>query len=336
MAGEGRAAAPEAPRPARPAGWIPRLNFRHLQLLVQLQALGSISDTARAMGTTQPALSKWLKELEDEVGAALFDRHARGLTATAHGDALLTHAHRMLYEMGRAREQLDALQDGGARRVLLGAAPASITQAVPLAVAAFLRRHPGGRVDVREDTMSRLLEALDQGALDAVVGVLDDYSPRPGLRSEPLYREPMRILVRRGHPLAGRARLDWPDLLASEWILWPRGTNNRRRLDHAIVQAGLEPLPCRVESSSLLANATLVRESDLLCAVSARLADWFDGRGDVVALDFPADVANTIGVVWREQPLQLASTLDMLACLREAARPARERPTLRRPEEPSA
>lgn len=301
------------------AGWIPRLNLRHLQLLVGLADLGSISDTARAMSTTQPALSKWLKELEEAIRAPLFERHTRGLAPTGHGLILLGHARRVLNEMERARLNLATLHGSSSCRVLLGTAPVSVTDLVPAAISAFLALHPMARVELREHTMSVLLDRLEKGELDVAVGSLDDYRPTPGLNSEVLYDEPMAVIARSGHPLAGAARLGWDDLLACDWILWPRGTVNRDRLDGALARAGRGPLPCRLESSSMLSNVTLLQKGDLLCAVSSRLARYFARRLQVTVLDFELGIENPIGMCWRDEPLQQAPTADVLECLRRAA-----------------
>ena len=63
--------------------WTRRLRLRHLQLLVSLAETGSLSDTAKLAHTTQPGLSKWLKELEEDAGAELFE--AQEHLAVAHG-----------------------------------------------------------------------------------------------------------------------------------------------------------------------------------------------------------------------------------------------------------
>lgn len=127
------------------ADWTRRLRMQHLQLLVSLEETGSVSEAARATFSTQPALSKWLKELEDDVGAPLFERHARGLKPTVQGLMLLGHARRVLSEMDRAQQNLAALQDGSSYRVAIGTSPASAPNLVPAAIMKFLEGHPGPR-----------------------------------------------------------------------------------------------------------------------------------------------------------------------------------------------
>lgn len=306
--------------------WTRRLRLRHLHLLVSLAETGSLSDTARLAHTTQPGLSKWLKELEEDVGAPLFERHARGLKPTAHGLVLLGHAQRILSEMQRAQHNLEAQQRGDSRSVALGTSPAAAPSLVPDAITYFLRRHPRARVELQENTMNALLAKLEQGQLDVVVGRLDNYQPRDNLRSALLYNEPMQVVARPGHPLAGRKHLQWEDLNAYDWILWPENTPIRARLDMALTHAGLKPLPCRVESSSLMANLWLQQNSDMLSVASGRVAEHFTGRGLLVPLDFDLAAEGSIGMCWRDEPHQDSITLDLLDSLRLAARtPIRNR-----------
>ncbi|UTW05898.1 LysR family transcriptional regulator [Pseudomonas benzenivorans] len=300
--------------------WTRRLRLHHLNLLTILSETGSLSEAARVAHTTQPGLSKWLKELEEDVGATLFERHARGLKPTAEGQLLLNHARRILSEMERAQHNLAALQEFGAPQVALGTSPAAAPSLVPDAVMAFLRRHPRGRVELQENTMNTLLEKLEQGELDVVVGRLDNYQPRTSLHSEMLQREPMRIVARPGHCLANRKQLQWQDLQAQDWVLWPQGTPIRSRLDAALSSAGLKPLSCRVESTSLMANLWLLQSSNMLSAVSGRVAEHFTGRGLVKILDFELDGEGMLGMCWRDEPHQDPVVDDLLESLREAAR----------------
>jgi DNA-binding transcriptional LysR family regulator len=115
--------------------WTYRLRLRHLQMLQSIAQTGNLSQSAQALHTTQPALSKWLKELEADIGLPLFERHARGLRPTAHGEALLGHARRIAGHLDNARDDMRALLHGGGGRVVLGASGVSAAGVVPLAIA---------------------------------------------------------------------------------------------------------------------------------------------------------------------------------------------------------
>ncbi|NQD92534.1 LysR family transcriptional regulator [Pseudomonas sp. CrR25] len=299
--------------------WTRRLRLQHLQLLVSLAETGSISEAARATFSTQPGLSKWLKELEEDVGAPLFERHAKGLTPTSHGQMLLGHAQRILSEIGRAQHNLEALQSGSSRRVAVGTSPASAPTLVPAAIMNFLSRHPNAQVELQEGTMDSLLERLELGQLDLVVGRFDNYAPRNTLRSEMLYAESMAIIARPGHPLTERRPLQWDDLYRYEWIVWPRGAPIRSKLDMALTNAGRRPLPYRVESSSLIGNLWLLQYSDMLSVASERVAEHFTQRGLVVPLPFELDATGSLGMCWRDEPHQDSCLSDLLESLRRAA-----------------
>ncbi len=299
--------------------WTRRLRLNHLQTLVSLAETGSVSEAARVTFTTQPALSKWLKELEENVGTPLFERHARGLTPTPQGFMLLRHAQRVLSEMDRAQENLAAMLEGSTYRISIGTSPASAPNLVPAAIMQFLRLHPAAQVQLQENTMDVLLERLEQGQLDLVVGRFDNFAPRESLCSELLYGETMRVICRPGHPLTGQPITDWASLHAFDWIMWPVGTPIRSKLDTALTNAGQRPLPYRIESSSLIANLWLLQLSDMLSIASDRVADHFTHRGLVVPLDFELDALGSLGMCWREGTNRDPGLADLLESLRYAA-----------------
>lgn len=303
--------------------WTKRLRLKHLHLLINLAETGNLSDTARLSHTTQPGLSKWLKELEDDIGSALFERHSRGLKPTVMGQALIGHARRMVTEMSRAQHNLEALQEGSSRTIAVGTSPASAPSFVPAAITTFLGIHPKARVEIQESTMNSLLAKLELGQLDVVVGRLDNYQPRQILRSEMLYDEPLRIIARPGHPLTQSTNLSWDDLYQYEWIVWPHDTPIRSKLDIALTAAGRKPPTYRVESSSQVGNLWLLQYSDMLSIASERVARHFTGRGLVVPLAIEVGGAEGyVGMCWRDEEHSDPIVLDLLQCLRETTKAA--------------
>jgi DNA-binding transcriptional LysR family regulator len=88
------------------------LRLGHLQVLQSLASTGNLSESAAALNTTQPALSKRQKELEEDVGSPLFERHARLLRPTSYGDALIEHTRRIEAHLDIARDDMQALRAG--------------------------------------------------------------------------------------------------------------------------------------------------------------------------------------------------------------------------------
>ncbi|MBD1588384.1 LysR substrate-binding domain-containing protein [Pseudomonas typographi] len=305
--------------------WTRRIRLQHLQLLVSLVETGSISEAARTSFSTQPALSKWLKELEDDVGAPLFERHARGLKPTQQGNLLLVHARRVLSEMDRAQRNLLAVQAGNASQIVVGTTPASSPNLVPAAIMQLLTKYPQARVELQEGSMAQLLAKLELGQVDLVIGRMDSVAPRANLRSELLYDEAMKIVCRPGHPLVRERELTWEKLYGYEWIVWAEGTPIRSKLDLGLVRAGMGPLPIRVESSSMIGNLWLLQYSDMLSVASERVATHFTGQKLMVSLDFPLDAMGWLGMCWRDEPEADQALSILMDELRALANPAQWR-----------
>ncbi|WP_221796145.1 LysR substrate-binding domain-containing protein [Oceanobacter mangrovi] len=300
--------------------WTRQLRLKHLQLLIELSESGSLSDVARSSHSTQPSLSKWLKELEDDIGAPLFERHARGLRPTALGDLMVAHARRMLSEVQRTEQDLHSVMQGGNRILAVGTSPAAAPSFVPAAIMQFLRQQPRARIRVEEGTMNQMLEQLELGKLDLVVGRMDNYKPRPTLRSAILYDERLKVVARPDHPLTHKSSLSWEDLYQYEWIVWPDGTPIRSKLDNSLTAAGQKPAPLRVESSSQIANLWMIKYSDMLSISSERVARHFTERGLVVPLDMDIEHAEgNVGICWRDEAATDALLNELLDCFSQQA-----------------
>ena len=208
--------------------WTHRLRLRNLKMLLSLDQTRNISHSAAMLNTTQPGLSKWLKDLEDDIGLPLFERHARGLPHAAWRRADRARAPRRGSARPRRRGHA-ALREGGGGRVVIGASGASASDTVPLAVMKLLERMPQARVKLVEGTTDRLLEQLAQGGLDIVVGRSAPEHHDPAIRYEALYLEPIHLVARPRHPLFAVAQPDWPRLLSYRWILWPRARPSAMR-----------------------------------------------------------------------------------------------------------
>lgn len=299
--------------------WTRHLRLKHLSLLLTLAETGSLSETARTSFTTQPALSRWLKELEEDVGGALFERHARGLTPTDLGKMLISHARRIVTELERAQQNLEAVQAGSTRSIAIGTSPASAPYFVPAAISRFLQIHPKSRVEVQESTMNDLMAKLALGELDVVVGRLDNYRPQADFRNEILYSERILVVSRLSHPLAQRSKLTWDDLYQYDWIVWPDGTPIRSKLDEALTRSGLKPPYYRVESTSQVGNLWLLQYTDMLSIASERVAAHFYDRGLMFPLTIDINCeAGAVGMCWHESRHQDELVKDLLDCCRES------------------
>lgn len=300
--------------------WFIRANLkpRHLQLLVALDRHRHIGRAAASLNLSQPAVSLSLGELEKGLGLALFERHARGVTPNAYGECLVRHANGLLAGLDQAREELHALQTGAAAKIRVGALPAVTTALLPDALAAYKGDWPTSQVMINEGPMERLLPLLRGGELDLLVGRLmtraaDDVS------EEVLYDGLNQLVVREGHPLARRRKLQWQQLQDYPWVLPPAGSLAREPLEVALRQHGMALPLDAVETLSNSVIAGYLQKTDAVGLLSRLVARPLARSGQlaILPLDLP-DPRRPIGVTWlKARPLPPAA-LRLLTCLQEA------------------
>lgn len=301
--------------------WTYRLRLRHMRVLLSLAETGNLSQSAAALNTTQPALSKWLKELEADVGLPLFERHARGLRPTAYGESLIEHARRIEAHLDSARDDMQALRDGGSGLVTIGTSGVASADTVPLAVSRLLRQLPRAQVRLVEGTMNLLMPQLIHGELDILVGRTAPEKLDPQIHAEILYMEPIHFVSRPQHPLVDKRVLDWDDLLTYQWIVWPRGTPVRAALETALAAAG-RTMPSRcVESNSTILNVTLLNHTDLLGVASHRGALRFEQMDALRILPVELAGSGSVSMYWRPDSLNRATVAVALESLRECVHP---------------
>lgn len=252
--------------------WTHKLRLRHVRMLLSLAETHNISHSAAQLHATQPGLSKWLKDLEEDIGLPLFERRARGLVPTPYGEVLIAHAARINTQLDRASSEMATLREGGSGQVIIGASGAAASDTAPLAMLRILEHMPHARISLVEGTTDRLISQLALGELDLVLGRAAPSMNNPALEIETLFFDQVHLVVRPQHPLLTMKRLSWSDLHAYRWIVWPKGTPVRKALDHALSEAGQSMPPNVVETNSVTANLTLLNNSDMIGIASHRPA----------------------------------------------------------------
>ncbi|MBV2182256.1 MAG: LysR family transcriptional regulator [Castellaniella sp.] len=306
--------------------WTDRIRLRHLRFLLSLAQTRNLSHSASVLHTTQPALSKWLKDLENDVGLTLFERHARGLTPTVHGRELIAHARRIEAQLDRAAADMGILRQGGAGHVALGASGVAATEAGPLAILEMTARMPDLRIDLVEGTMEVLLTRLSQGDLDIVIGrTMENGERLAGFHSEPLYTEPVDLAVRYHHPLTEQPSVTWEDVLRYRWIVWPRGSPIRKALEAALAALGRDLPSIYIESNSVIANITLLNNSDLIGVASHRSARILSEMNLLRILPLQLEGVGSVTMYWRRNEHHPRSVELAMECIRGVVR---DRPSL--------
>lgn len=183
-----------------------RLRLQLLRVIDALEIHGSLLKASAAIGISQPALTKSLKDLEDLVGTRLFDRHPRGVTPTESGMVLVRSGRRILAELRRTEEDLDHLANPYGGIAAIGALPVAAASLTPIIVSRLRRESPDFRVRIEKGRTEELLPLLAAGQIDLVIGRFYEPPTPDDFVRERLWNDPIALVARTGHPLLDPAK----------------------------------------------------------------------------------------------------------------------------------
>ncbi|WP_010461396.1 LysR family transcriptional regulator [Acidovorax radicis] len=297
-----------------------RLKTRQLLLLVALAEEGNIHRAAQVLSMTQPAASKLLKDLEDVLEVPLFERLPRGMRPTWYGETMIRHARMALASLNQAHDEIGALKTGHYGQVGIGAITSPGLSLLPAAVALVKQEHPSLRISLDIETSPVLLERLEQGKLDIVVGRLYEEHDKGNLRYEPLTEELVCAITRPGHPLSSMSGLTLRDVVSAGWIVPPAGSVLRHRFDLMFQQDGLAPPLHTVETSALLFITRMLQQSDMIAVVGADVAHYYAAHGlvTVLPLEMPCHM-DAFGIITRSDRLLSPAAKVMMRALKQTS-----------------
>ncbi len=207
------------------------MDLKQLTALVTVAEVGSVTKAARLLHVVQPAITRRIRTLEDEIGVPLFDRTRQGMVPTAAGVVLVDRARRALRELERARAEIQPDPGEVSGIVTVGLLESVVDiLAQPLA-AAVASRYPGIRLRILTAYSGHLQEWLDAGDID--VSLLYNLDDTPSLAIVPLLREKLWVA---GPPDAGltpESAMPWNQVLAHPLVLPVTGHGLRTLIDQA-------------------------------------------------------------------------------------------------------
>lgn len=296
---------------------VRRLRLRHLELLIALSEAGTMRAAASRLHLSQPAISKMLVELEDALGARLFERSRQGVHTSAAGAAAVHRARVVLGELAHAHSEVGAIRRGASSVLRVGTF--SVTAAVPAAVVQLRQRLPGVAVHLHEARVRELIQLLLEGELDCVFGALTTELLTSdllrSLQSEVLFEDHLCVLAAATNPLLRRRRLRWPDLRDAHWVAPPRHTLVRQAFMTAFLNEGVDPPEPVIEAmSSVTVGAVLRLDPRLLCAVRHEHARDEVARGGVRRLVVtPAVALPPLGLFTRRGGIETTPAVQEFA-----------------------
>lgn len=221
---------------AAPRYNLARFDFVSIRLAVACAQTGSLTSAAHDCNLVLPAASRRLRELEGALGDTLFERHSRGLVATAAGRAFVRHGLALLQEMDNLVAELADIRQGIVRHIQLCASTAAINQFLPPLLAAYAELRPDVHVEVEEQVSEHVVTALREGRAD--IGAFVEGPDTRGLEVRDFRKDELVLVLPAGHRLAGRTPIAFVDTLDEQWISLNAGAAMLQQQQQAALAAG--------------------------------------------------------------------------------------------------
>lgn len=218
------------------------MNIRQLRYISAVAKHGlNVSATAESLYTSQPGVSKQIRQLEEELGVQIFERSGRQLTRiTPAGEAIIELADRALIELDTIKRAAREFSDPGRGNLSIATSHTQAKYTLPPVLGALKQRYPNVSIELHQGTPMQIARLLSDGAADFAIAT-EAMEHFDGLVMLPCYRWQRAVLVPAGHPLCALEHLALADVARHPLITYVFGFTGRSRLDAAFRKAGLEP-----------------------------------------------------------------------------------------------
>ncbi len=288
------------------------MELRHLRYFAAAAEAENVSRAAARLHLSQPALSRQIRDLEAELGIALFERSAKSVRLTEAGRTFLAEARAVLQRADQAVSTARALAGGGRAQLNVGYAPSPTVRIIPPTLRAFRARFPKVRVKLHDLSTEELLAGLREGELQIAFLVRPNRAMLRGFHFEALARDNMCLAVAPNHALARRRSVSLALAVREPLVVFSRQ-------DYPEYQEYLEAMfapgktaPRIIEEHDSAASLIAAIESGAAVAIVPQSFSCSAGpRLKLIAIS-PAPEPLVIGAAWPKRPLSpvAASFLD--------------------------
>jgi LysR family transcriptional regulator, nitrogen assimilation regulatory protein len=230
------------------------VDIKQLRALLAIAETGSVTKAATLLHVVQPAVSRQLRLLEEDVGTALFSRGRYGMELTEAGEIFVEHAGRALAELDRARSQLQPA-GGVAGIVTIGLLPSMCDLLASELVSNVAREHPAIRLRISMGYTGHLQDWLELGDVDAAL--LYDPKPAPTMQVQPLLEERLWVVGRPEAAFQATSPVNLEQVAAQPMILPNAPHGIRSLVEHACALAGIS-LSIAAETNAMSVQKALV------------------------------------------------------------------------------
>lgn len=214
------------------------LDPRLLRFLRAIDDHGTFTRAARAEGVSQPALTAKIGQLERQLNTKLIDRGRHGAALNTYGKLLLRHARMIDSTLGWAAREVELAKSGERGPLVVGATPISLVELLPKALDKLDRDGTSAQITITEADDDVLLEKLEAGEIDLMLGGIISGRSATNVRQEHLADFPLQLVVGPSSPFWGSNGVFLEEVIDQPWTLPSSGSVIRSYVDAIFVGAG--------------------------------------------------------------------------------------------------
>ncbi len=275
------------------------MDFKRLRYAVAVADAGNFVRAAESVSISQPALSRAIQTLEDELGIVLFDRGNRNVTVTTAGRAFIEHARRICFEVSNMEHDVDQLRTGGSGEIAFGVGPLHTAALLPLLLARLRTERPGVRLSVSVNNWVQLLAQLRAEEIEFFMSEVRNIEPADDIVIGSEVRQFGSLFCRPGHPLLDKDEHSLKDIVPYT-LVGPRlPAPVDKGLRTLFKRPAGKPLPMALvcDSMSVLFEAVATTNSLLIASQAAVAIELESGRLVSLNIKEMASIYAEIGIV---------------------------------------
>ncbi|HUW64931.1 MAG TPA: LysR family transcriptional regulator [Spirochaetia bacterium] len=215
------------------------MEWQHLEYFQTVARLQHFTRAAEELSLSQPALSRAIARLEEEMGVPLFERKGRTVSLNHYGELFLVRVNRALTEIAKGKQEIQDLLNPENGQVSLAFLHTLGNHLIPTLLGSFRRQYPQVNFRLHQDDTEAILDMLEAGEID--FGLSSPVITRKGLRWLDLLTEELLVIVPRGHRLAGRTGVELRELADELFVMLKKGYGLRAITDQLCQKAGFTP-----------------------------------------------------------------------------------------------
>lgn len=215
------------------------MEWQQLEYFQTVARLQHMTLAAEALAISQPALSRSIARLEQELGVPLFERRGRSIVLNRYGTQFLVRVNRIMQEYEEGRQELQDMLSPEHGEVSLGFLHTLGVNLIPTLIKRFRETHPQVHFQLHENSTQTLLEQLESGAIDLCMASL--HGAKVQVQWVKLWSEELFVIVPSDHRLAGRSSIRLEEIADEPLVSFKEGYGLRKTTDDLLHTAGIKP-----------------------------------------------------------------------------------------------